>query len=414
MTSLRMKQYYVCMNYDLHEKDLFELLTSHPWDNGIGKKMLFLKRRYYVFDDEHQLIDGGVINYNKTLEKIFIRNEDLKGEVFLSLAAEDTLHLHGAVFSKLAGQIIIDNLLHKYEKDLQAPLSRVAKVEKYLTSNDIYKTLLSQDEIDDYFLRSFEKSLHAFSNQQARDLYIKLSPKYFQNFEIKVLKTISLYFSTSPVNDKLYEELFMFLLAIQAAYKNNYIKTYDINFFISCVKDRLLQSYENRPSSISINLINECLLYYKLDSPALPTPKDCIQKLYDKNLHLQEEYAYYLSLMEDKAKEVEEDIYERLVAFYREKFFTFKEKLSGSKPHEHKIKKVVTELNTQLALIQALGNCKSDNKDVHILLLFLLSNNEDRVKSYAKKAFINCKEKAIKTFKTLHLEESISKIMDEG
>ena len=78
-----------------------------------------------------------------------------------------------------------------------------------------------------------------------------------------------------------------------------------------------------------------------------------------------------------------------------------------------KIKKVVTELNTQLALIQALENCKSDNKDVHLLLLFLLSNHEDKVKNAAKRAFINCKEKAIGTFKSLNLEEEIIKIIDE-
>ena len=323
-----MKQYYMSMNSDLNEQDLFEILISHPWDSGTGRKMLFLKRRYYVFDEKHQLLDGGVIHYNRTLEKIFIRNEDLRGEVFLSLAAEDTLHLQGAVFSKMAGQINIDNLLHKYDKGLQAPLSRVAKVERYLTSSDIYKILLAQNEIDEYFLRSFKKNLHTFSNDQARELYIKLSPEYFQNFELEILKTIGLYFSTSPVNDKLYEELFMFLIAIQTAYENRFIKTYDIDFFISTVKERLLQSYINRPSSISVNLINECLLYYHLDAPQLPTAKDCIRKLYDKDLHVQQKYAYYLSLMTDKVKEVEKEIYTRLVEFYQEKFFTFKDKLN--------------------------------------------------------------------------------------
>jgi len=398
---------------DTQQKDLFNVLTSHSWDNGTGRKMLFLKHRYYVFDDEHKLLDGGVIRYNKMLEKIFIRNEDLRGEVFLSLEDEKNIHLQGAVYSKLSGQINIDNVLTEYKHELKAPLSRVAKVERYLTPTHIYEILLARKEIDQTFLQTYEKSLHLLSTDQARELYIKLSPEYFKNFEGRLLKTITLFFSMTEINNKLYEELFMFLMVMQTAYENNHVKTYDLENFISSVKDRLLEAYEKSPVSISINMINETLLYFHIDSPHLPTVKDCISKLYDKDLNIQKEYAYYLSLMGTKVKEAEEEVLKRLVAFYQEKFFIFKKRLTGKGPKEEKIKKVVTELSTQLALIQTLGNCKSDNKEVHIFLLFLLSNPEGKVKISAKKALLNIKEKALHTYKSFDLQVEIKQLQDE-
>ena len=401
------------MNSDQNRHDLFELLTRFPWDSGIGRKMLFLKRRYYVFDNDNTLLDGGTIRYNPTLEKIFIRNEDLRGEVFLSFVNEKTLHLQGTIFSRLAGKININNILHTSETELFPPLSRVAKVEKYLSANDIYKVLIGYKYVDDYFLRSYEKNLHAFSNDQARELCIKISPFYFQSFEVKFLKTISLYFSSSPLNDKLYEELFMFIMALQTAYENDYIQEYDKNFFVSCVKERLLKVYKNRPASIPINMINETLLYFHLDSPDLPSASECIEKLYHKDLHVQQEYAYYLNLMGITAKEVEEDIYQRLVAFYQELFYGFINKLTGEEFKEEKIQKTVTELSTQLALIQALGKCKSDNKEIHLFLLFLLSNNEERIQRAAKDALINVKDKALKTFKQMGLTEEVKSLRNE-
>jgi len=396
------------MNFD--NTKLFDILTSGPWDNGTGRKMLFLKRRYYVFDDDHTLLDGGVIHYNKTLEKIFIRNEDLRGEVFLSLEGKN-LHLQGAVYSKLAGQINIDNILSPYEKKLQAPLSRVAKVERYLRPKDIYEILQTTEEIDEKFLKTYQKSLHSFTQEQARQLYIKISPHYFKNFEIKILKTIALYFSTTPTDDKLYEELFMFIMGLQTAYENGHIKSYDINLFISYVKECLLASYEKKPSTISINMINETLLYFNLSSIHLPSPRDCVEKLYDKDLRVQQEYAYYLSLMDIKDKEIENDVFKRLLGFYQEKFFDFQHKLKSEKIQEEKIKKVVTELGTQLALIKALGNCKSNNSDVHLFLLFLLSNNENRIQDEAKSALIKIEEKAIKTFELFQVQKEYTRLL---
>jgi len=391
------------MNFNKHE--LFDLLTSCTWESGTARKMLFLKRRYYVFDADHKLIDGGIIRYNKTLEKIFIRNEDLRGEVFLSLEDENKIHLTGAVFSKLAGQINIDNILTPYEHALRAPLSRVAKVEKYLTSKDIYEILRVQKEVDEVFLKTYEKSMHAFSPEQARELYIKVSPLYFKKYEIRVLKTISLYFSSTPSNEKLYEELFMFLMGFQMAYENELIQVYDVNYFISSVKQRLLLAYDNSPLSISTNMINEALLYFHIDSAHLPSLQTCIKKLYDKDLSVQEEYAYYLSLMD--AKSVEDEVLNRLVDFYQEKFFIFRAKVKRENFKEIRIKKTVTELSTQLALIKTLGNCKSANKEVHLFLLFLFLNHDERVQKAAKKAFSNIKDKALKTFKSLNLQEEI-------
>ncbi|PHR54707.1 MAG: hypothetical protein COA44_12525 [Arcobacter sp.] len=397
------------MNFEKDAQNLFDILISHPWDSGSGRKMLFLKHRYYVFDEEHKLLDGGVIRYNKTLEKIFIRNEDLRGEVFLSLEGEK-IHLQGTVKSKLAGQINIDNLLSNYPHPLKAPLSRVAKVQSHLRPKDIYEILLSRKEIDESFLQSYEASLHAFTSDQARELYIKLSPYYFKNFKIRTLKTICLYFSTSSTNDKLYEELFMFLMGFQIAYENDSILEYDLNFFISALRPRLLEIYDKRPSSISINMINETFLYFNIDSPHLPSPKQCVAKLYDKDLYIQQEYAYYLSLMGDKVQEVEDDIFKRLIAFYQESFFIFKQRIQGQKIQDEKLKKEVTELSTLLALIQSIGACKSDKEEVHLFFLFLLSNNEDRVKSTAKKAFVNTQEKAEKTFESLGLVKEAKQI----
>lgn len=374
--------------------------------------MLFLQRRYYVFDDDHKLLDGGVIRYNPTLEKIFIRNEDLRGEVFLSLEGEGKIRLQGYVYSKLAGQINIDNLLTPYEHHLKAPLSRVAKFEKYLTPTHIYEILLYTREIDDKFLQTYEKSLHLFSTDQARELYIKFSPLYFTNFEARLLKTITLFFCLTEVNDKLYEELFMFLMVMQTAYENDYIKTYDLEAFISAVKKRLLQAYDHRPTSISVNMINEVLLYFHIDSPHLPTVKECVSKLYDKDSAIQKEHAYYLSLMGVKAKEYERDIFERLVAFYQEKFFSFKDRLLKKEPTQEKSKKMVTELGTQLALIEVLGNCQSDNKEVHLFLLFLLSNQETSIQNAAKRAFLPIKEKALYTYKSFDLEEEIEQLKE--
>ena len=199
--------------------------------------MLFLTRRYYVFDEAHQLLDGGVIRYNPTLEKIFIRNEDLRGEVFLS-QEEEYLHMHGNVISKLAGKIHIDNILHPYHHPLKAPLSRVAKVENYLTPADIYEILQQSEQPDETFLKRFESSFHRFNADQARLLYIKIAPWYFENFDSQILKRITLFFTMGELTDKLYEELFMFLMAIQVPYEEGKISNYDLSYFLSAIEER--------------------------------------------------------------------------------------------------------------------------------------------------------------------------------
>ena len=393
------------MNFNLETQSLFDILTSHPWDSGIGRKMLFLRRRYYVFDDEHKLLDGGVIRYNPTLEKIFIRNEDLRGEVFVSQAENGNIKLKGSVSSKLAGLINIDNLLHPYDKELNAPLSSVTKIEKYLKNDDIFKVLYRQEEPDAVFLRNFKKNLLFFTPEQAKQLYIKLSQRYFQTLEPMILKSISLYFSSYPIDDQLYEELFMFLMTVQTHHKNHLIQNEEIDFFIGKVKKRLLNSYQQCPSTISINLINECLLYFHLHSPELPTPQECVQKLYDKKLHIQKEYAYYLALMPQKVTEVETEIYHRLLGFYYEQFYAFKQVLYLGTPAKTNKKKIVSERDTLLALIEALGNCKSDNEEIHLFFIFLLSSHEKKVKVLAKRGLLNCKEKVLNTLNRLNLSE---------
>lgn len=67
------------MNFDLETGNLLDILSSHPWDSRMGRKILFLKRPYYLFDNMHKLLDGGGIRYNQTLDKIFIHNKGLRG-----------------------------------------------------------------------------------------------------------------------------------------------------------------------------------------------------------------------------------------------------------------------------------------------------------------------------------------------
>lgn len=399
------------MNFDLETEKLLDILSSHPWDSGMGRKILFLKRRYYVFDNMHKLLDGGVIRYNQTLDKIFIRNEDLRGELFITRNEYGRIRVKGSVLSKLAGLIKIDNLLSRYDKALKAPLSRVAKVEKYLSPSDIYKILNTQEEIDPFFLKNFSKHLLFFSPLQARQLYIKLSQNYFKNYERRVLEHTSLYFSLYPLNEQLYEELFMFIMAIQSANENESIKKEDTDYFISSVKKRLTDAYKQGPSTISINLINETLLYFGLDSPYLPDPQKCIKKLYDKDLSVQKEYAYYLVLMLERVKEVEDDIYKRLTEFYQESFFEFLHKLKETEYIHLKKKRIVTGLNTLLALIEALGNCKSGNRDVHLFFIFLLSNAENRIRESARRALLSCRDKLTPTLQDLHYSEA--RLQDE-
>ncbi len=385
-------------------------MTLHPWDSGTGKRMLFLQRRYYIFDDEERLLDGGVIRYNETLDKIFIRNEDLRGELFITLENDGRVRLKGSVSSKLAGTIYINTLLQRYNKVLMAPVSRVAQVEKYLSGTDLYTNLYKQENIEEFFLKNFEKNLHSFSPEQAQRLYVRLAQYYFQNFDPRILESICLYFSTYSQHDKLYEELFMFAMAVQTAREHGYLKKVDMDFFVRQVKTRLLDSYIWHPSTISLNMINECLLYFGLESPHLPNPQECIKKLYDKELSVQKEYAFYLSLMQEKAKEVEDEIYERLLSFYQESFLKFKQKLKEESLSHTTRKKTVSELNTLLALIKALGNCKSENREVHIFFLFLLSNSEERIKESARKALSHCWDKASSTLKKLYLCEDDLKV----
>ena len=132
------------MEIDYNEENIFFILTSNSWDSRKGQKMVFLKNRYYVYDDEHLLLDGGIVSYDQDSKTMKIRNEDLRGEICLSLKDKNILHLKGWVLSKSAGHIIIDTLLYKYDKKLRAPLSRVARVERYLRPNEIYENLLNE------------------------------------------------------------------------------------------------------------------------------------------------------------------------------------------------------------------------------------------------------------------------------
>lgn len=395
------------MNFDFDRTNILDTLCSHPWDSGTGKKMLFLRSRYYVFDEDHQLLDAGGIRYNETLNKIFIRNEDLRGEVFVHIRKNKKIHLKGSVTSKMAGLINIDNTLSRYNKKLQAPISRVAKVEKHLTTNDIFKILNTQVHIDKLYLKNYKNNLFSFSPEQANTLYIKLSQDYFKSYNREILEHIALYFSRFTITTKLYEELFMFIISFQIANENNYIKQADQNYFITTIYKRLLNAYRYCPRSISSTMINECLLYYKISSPHTPTPTQCVKNLYESDLSIQKEYAYYLVLMQDKVKEVEEEIFQRLMAYYQEDFFPFLEKFMPINLKEDR-PKLNTQFGILLALIEALGNCQSSSKKVHIFFIFLLLSQEGSIRAFAKRAIKKCKQEIKLTFEGLEgIERSL-------
>ena len=130
-------------------------------------------------------------------------------------------------------------------------------------------------------------------------------------------------------------------------------------------------AYRYCPRSISTTMINECLLYYKISSPHTPTPQQCVENLYESDLSIQKEYAYYLVLMQDNVKEVEEELYQRLMAYYQEDFFPFLKKFIPISTQQI-YPKLSTKLGILLALIESLGNCKSSSKQVHIFFLFTI------------------------------------------
>ena len=353
--------------------ELFTLLTSSSWDDGCGKKMLFLKRRYYVFDNEHTLIDGGVIRYNETLDKIFIRNEDIRGEVFVTLKDEQ-LHLKGSVQSILAGTIIIDTHLISYDKKLEAPLSRVAKVENYFTPPDIYLMLMNEKVIDPRYLEIFKNNLHFFSLKEYLNIYIKISQIYFQTLDREILRAIAYFFSEFEANEKIYEEMFMFIMSMQLFYEKKEISEEDITFFIFCVEERLLNAYNWESETITANLINEVLFYFNIQSNKLPSIKTCVQKIFDKDIAVQREYAFYLTFMDKEIKPYEVIILKRLVAFFEMDFFLFKKDFSRGEILELETVSPVSDRGTLVALIQVLGDCRCSFVEAHLFLIFLITN----------------------------------------
>ncbi len=404
------------MNFDIQTEHLSDLLTSGGWDGGMGRKMLFTSERYYVFDDDHHLIDGGVIKYNETLEKIFIRNEDLKGEIFI-ISEDEELHLEGSAYSKRAGLIHIDTRLHPYHQTLDAPLSRVADVEKYLTKTDVFQILIHDCDIDKLFLRNFNTYMHRFSAVEAQQVYIRLAQDYFRTPRHSVLESICFYFSSYALHRKLYEELFMFIIALQSAYRRNDIPEDHLVFFIESVRERLLDAYAWQSPAISTNLINETLFYFKLDSPNLPTPQTCVKKLYATRSKTQREHAYYLVLMAEKAKIVENEIFRRVLIFHEMDFFLFDMAFKMGELLQIEQDESRYDRATFYALLEALGNTQSSQKMVHMFFVFLLFHPDEKVKSLASRALLGCRAHLMTTLQDFHpnhakLREQIRRMLN--
>lgn len=389
------------MNFDIHTEHLSDLLTSCSWDGGIGQKMLFTPKRYYVFDDDHRLIDGGVVKYNETLEKIFIFNEDLKGEVFIR-SEEENLRLEGSAYSKRAGLIHIDTRLHPYHQTLNAPLSRVADVEKYLTKTDVFNILMGDSEIDAIYLRNFNTYMHRFSALESQQVYIKLAQDYFRTVRRNVLESICFYFSAYALHKKLYEEMFMFVIALQSAFHRNEIPQEHLDLFVDSVKERLLDAHAWRSPAISTNLINETLFFFKLDSPNLPTPQTCVNKLYAADTKTQREHAFYLALMAEKAKAVEEEIFRRVLIFHEIDFYFFMQAFNMGELLQVEQEESTYDKPTFHALLEALGNTQSSAKEVHMFFVFLLFHPDEHVKSLASRGLLKCKAHMAPTLQGFH------------
>ena len=389
------------MNFNVTKEQIFDVLLSHPWNAGVGRKMLFLKNRYYVFDDNHLLIDGGVIYYNETLEKIFIRNEDIYGEVFIAINEDESVHLSGNVASLSAGKITIDTLLTLYDKELTAPLRRVQKIQKHLNSHEVYEMLMSEDEIDDAFVENFDTNLHYFSAKESQDIYIKLSHEYFHYFNVRILQSISFYLSSYALHTKLYEEMFMFLMGFQAFYEKGKITQESREFLVEALKERLENSYEWESQSISKNMINETLLYYKIGSIHLPLLKECVQKLFDMDEKVQREYAYYLLLMEGDLKAYEEDVLERLIHFYQVDFRLFYEGfLRGELLHVKQMNRL-QNVSIPVILLDILSHMKPHLDKSYIFLIFLVINEDELLAQSAKKVLFTCRVQLNKMINTL-------------
>jgi len=378
------------MNFNIHSEHLSDLLTSGSWDGGMGRKMLFTPERYYVFNDDHCLIDGGVIRYNETLDKIFIRNEDLRGELFIA-PEDENIHLEGSAYSKQAGLIHIDLQLHRYDQTLTAPLSRVADVEKNLTGTDVYRILTHDCDIDKVYLHNFNTFMHRFSAVESQQIYIKLAQDYFRTIRQSVLESICFYFSSYAIHKKLYEEMFMFIIALQSAYRRTEIPKEHMTYFREHVKERLLDVYAWQSPSLPTNMINETLLYFKLDSPRLPTPQKCARELYASNARVQREHAIYLALMTEKVKAVEKEIFRRVSLFHEMDFFRFKTAFQMGELPQIENAEIAYDRMTFHALLEALGNTQSSDTQVHMFFIFLLFHPDEQVKALASMGLLKCK-----------------------
>lgn len=378
------------MNFNILSEHLSDLLTSGSWDGGMGRKMLFTPERYYVFNDDHALIDGGVIRYNETLDKIFIRNEDLRGELFIA-PEDENIHLEGSAYSKRAGLIHIDLRLHRYDQTLTAPLSRVADVEKNLTAKDVYRILTNDCNIDKVYLHNFNTFMHRFSALESQQVYIKLAQDYFRTIRRSVLESICFYFSSYAVHKKLYEEMFMFIIALQSADRRQAIPQEHITYFREQVKERLLDVYAWQSPSLPTNMINETLLYFKLESPQLPTPQKCARKLYSSNSRVQREHAIYLALMTEKVKTVEKEVFRRVSIFHEMDFFLFKTAFQMGELLQIENADAAYDRMTFHALLEALGNTQSSDTEVHMFFIFLLFHPSEQVKTLASNGLLKCK-----------------------
>ena len=195
-------------------------------------------------------------------------------------------------------------------------------------------------------------------------------------------------------------------MAMKMAYTNGYINKDEMGLFINEVKNRLVNTYAHRPSSISIHIINACLLYFKIDSEELPSVQECAKCLENNDVYVQKEYAHYLSLMGKRVKEVEGDIYKKLLSFYEDIFYDFKDKLISKSEDRTILHKVFSEYSMQFSLLQALGECQSKKEDVHLFLFFLVSSPDESMQTLAKEALAKCKDKALSTFEKFLLKDN--------
>ncbi len=100
--------------------DLLDRLTKHSWEVKDGKKMLFLEERYFVFDEDDNLFDGGSIIYDDAQSTITLTNDTARGVLKVIPQGQDLL-IDGELFTEFGGGVSMQAVMQKSDLTLELP-----------------------------------------------------------------------------------------------------------------------------------------------------------------------------------------------------------------------------------------------------------------------------------------------------